>query len=86
MKDTNKYFQKPEPKEIYFFKKIKIKFSDYLSYRWLSQSMRATIDLDGSIDYGNIDNFYKEKNIYNISGEWGTLEIISNLEPEIEYC
>jgi hypothetical protein len=46
--------------------------------------MISNSDIEGEIDFGNIDEFYLENDFYRLSGEWGELKIKS-AKPIIEF-
>jgi hypothetical protein len=82
--ENHKLYSKPD-NEHFCYRKAKMIFSNYLSLNWIEKIMKPIVDLDQSIDYGNIDVFYKENNRYYLEGEWGKLEIISMNEPSIDF-
>ncbi len=50
----------------------------------LMRKMISNSEIEGEIDFGNIDEFYLENDFYLLSGEWGELKIKS-AKPVIEY-
>lgn len=41
--------------------------------------MRPMTDIDGSVDYGNIDIFESVETGYHLQGDWGEVHIDSSL-------
>ncbi|MGR3278685.1 hypothetical protein ACSYAD_26680 [Acaryochloris marina NIES-2412] len=74
----------PNEDEIYCYRSGCIRFLNSCSIKWISKTISPITDARGDIDYGNIDTFVFSNNIYQISGEWGEIEINSKvLEIEI---
>ena len=71
----------PKVGELYCYKKGYIKFVNVVEVEWKEKNMRPSTDLNGTVDYGNIDYFYQEDGHYFIGGEWGDLKITTNKEP-----
>ncbi len=76
--DSPHYLQ-PKPDEYTCYRKCEIQFTNFISYSGLSkQSTISPIrDLDGSLDYGNIDTFIKTNSGFQVIGEFGNLNIVS---------
>ncbi len=51
---------------------------------WVEVYMFPSKDLDGEIDFGNIDSFIYDGEYYNLSGDWGELKIQS-AKPTIKF-
>jgi hypothetical protein len=79
--ENHPLYTHPLPNEQYCYKKYKIKFPYVRDYQWINKKMTPIHNPDGSVDYGNIDEFYLKNKKYHILGEWGELEIVS--EPPI---
>lgn len=70
--------------EKYCYKKASLIFPCLKELDWLSRSFSAIRGVDGVVDYGNIEEFYKLNSYYYVSGEWGELKVSSNL-PIIKF-
>ena len=77
----SKYYTKPKAKEYTCYKKGVMKFLNYKSMKGLllMSEVEPTIDSDGSIDYGNVEHFFKTQNEFEIHGEFGQV-VISGAE------
>ena len=72
----------PSSQEQYCYKKAKLSFSNAKKITWIEKSNVFFTDANNEIDYGNIDEFFKEENYFYLSGDWGELAII---EPSISF-
>lgn len=75
--EKHQMYSKPKPNEAYCYKKAIISFSNVENIVWVEVNMCPNIDIDGEVDFGNIDSFFYEDNFYNISGDWGKVKIQS---------
>ena len=71
-------YSPPVSDEQYCFRKGILRFPNVAQIRWLEKSMTPYTDATGTVDYGNIDNFYLAGEYYYVSGDWGSLEIKSS--------
>jgi len=55
-----------------------LRFPSVERVEWLEKSMTPYTDATGTVDYGNIDEFYLDDEHYYLSGDWGKLEIKSS--------
>ena len=76
-------YSPPECNEQYCFRKGMLRFPNVARLAWLEKSMKPYTDATGSVDYGNIDEFYLAGEYYNLRGDWGSLEIKSS-PPSLE--
>ncbi len=70
--------------EQYCYCKARIVFPEAKSAIWheLNWTKARAIDLNGTIDYDNIDSFYEEDGAYHLEGSWGQVSIVSDV-PQI---
>ena len=80
LREHHPKYNSPKPGEQYCYKKGRLLFKGITQHSWLEKIMKPIKDIDGEVDYGNIDWFYLEDGHYRIGGEWGELDIISD-EP-----
>ena len=73
------HYHSPHPNEQYCYERGQLIFPNATHVAWLPSKLRPAIDARGEIDYGNIDIFYTEGGAYHLEGEWGRLDIISDL-------
>jgi hypothetical protein len=72
----------PLAKEGSGWRKILIVFPNVRSLHWIEKDMRPYVELDGSINYGDVHYFLVEGNKSHLGGEWGDVEIVSD-PPEV---
>lgn len=65
----------PHKGEQHCYKKIRLSFLDAAAYEWSSKKFIAFSDSSGEVDYGNIDLFTIDNDIYMLSGDWGQVTI-----------
>jgi hypothetical protein len=71
-------YTRPLPGEKYCYRRMTIKFSHPHTYNLVLQNINPIPDPDGSVDYGNIDEFFSDDGKYYLRGEWGELTIVSD--------
>ena len=74
----------PKQNEQYCYKQATINFPEVVKAIWVEVNMFPYKDLDGEIDFGNIDSFIYDGEYYNLSGDWGELKIQS-AKPTIKF-
>ena len=76
--DSPHYLQ-PKPDEYTCYRKCELQFTNFISYSGLSEqsTIKPIRDLDGSLDYGNINTFIKTNDGFQVIGEFGNLNIIN---------
>jgi len=75
-------YSQPLSGERYCYRRMKIKFPKPQSYNLVPQNMSPIPNPDGSIDLGNIDNFFLANGKYHLLGEWGEITLVSD-SPEL---
>ncbi len=80
------YFE-PKPNEYTCYKKAVLTFSDFSSISCVNgqSAIEPTTDIDGSIDYGNIDSLIKTESGFFISACFGNVSI-SNGKVVLNVC
>lgn len=71
--------------EHYCYKKANIVFTEVESVSWIEKNIQPIVDVDGTIDFGNIDTFIVLTTGYQLCGEWGEVIINSKAVPTISY-
>ena len=64
--------------EQYCYRQMTVKFPHPQTYDLVLNNISAIADPDGSVDYGNIDDFFMADDKYYLRGEWGELTIVSD--------
>jgi hypothetical protein len=80
-------YRPPAAGEQYCYRRGAISFEEVTGVSWLSRIMRPILDVDGEVDYGNIDALYRTDGRYELEGEWGSLNVVArrvslDIEPE----
>lgn len=76
-------YAQPLAGEQYCYRQMTIKFAHPHTYNLVLQNINPIPDPDGSVDYGNIDEFFSDDGKYYLRGEWGELTTVS--EPPLLY-
>jgi hypothetical protein len=73
----SKYYSKPKKNEYTCYKKAVLSFVGVESIEGLKpiDTVHSTTDLDGTIDYGNIDSLLKTSSGFEIEGDFGSVRI-----------
>jgi hypothetical protein len=74
----SEYYSKPQNGEYTCYLKAALKFTDVQSLNGLKSIdlVPSTTDPDGSMDYGNIETLSQTETGFNLSGDFGTVNII----------
>ncbi|UTW58743.1 hypothetical protein KFE96_00100 [Kordiimonas sp. SCSIO 12603] len=74
-------YSAPKPSEEYCYRLADLRFERLARVVWNKIYMKASIDADNEIDFGNIDSFQSHQGAFFLSGDWGELEVqCSDLE------
>ncbi|WP_433577957.1 hypothetical protein [Nocardia brasiliensis] len=57
-------------------------FWDVQGVEWLDRSFQRYVDATGTEDLGNIDSLTNQDGVYSVIGDWGSVRIRSNVDPE----
>jgi len=81
------HYVKPKPNEYTCYKKAVLTFSDFSSISCVNgqSAIEPTTDIDGSIDYGNINSLIKTESGFFISACFGNISI-SNGKVVLNVC
>lgn len=75
LKPEHACFRTPIGNEEYCYKSATLKFENATSIRWKRIIMKASIDKELSIDFGNIDSFTFDDDTFYLEGDWGEVEV-----------
>lgn len=75
LKPEHEKFLSPAANETYCYKYAILKFEKATSIRWKRIVMMASIDKNGSVDFGNIDSFTFDADTFHLEGDWGEVEV-----------
>ena len=76
--ESSPFYSAPKKDEQYCYKIGTIKFENVTFLDWEEKKLTPIIDLDGSIDYGNIYYFELLDGFYHLHGEIGQIKIKSS--------
>ncbi|CAA0113597.1 Uncharacterised protein [Halioglobus japonicus] len=74
---ASEYYSKPKDGEYTCYRKAALKFTSVKSINGLKpiELVPSTNDPDGSTDYGNIETLCQTENGFNLSGDFGSVNI-----------
>lgn len=76
--ESHSAYRPPRPGEQYCYQYGDLIFSNVSRVEWLKRTQAAIHNLDGTIDYGNIDSMSWTGEEYYIEGEWGQVCVVSD--------
>jgi hypothetical protein len=76
--ESHKCYHEPNEGEQYCYANAKLEFCALRSVEWLGLNITPTLDIDGSIDFGNIDVFQQRGDKYYLLGGWGEVLVASD--------
>jgi hypothetical protein len=68
----------PRPNEQYAYRRVDLVFPNPGQIEWVEKAMTPFQDATGEIDYGNIDSFEWQTDLYDLHGDWGHIRIESD--------
>jgi hypothetical protein len=71
-------YRPPRSGEQFCFKKLRLRFPAAREVDWGEKSADVRIDSEGETDLGHIDAFVLHKGRYALSGDWGSVSIVSD--------
>jgi len=77
LRESHERYTEPPADEQHCYHKATLEFRDVSRCEWQSLNIVPVIDPDGSMDFGNLDSFVCTKGRYQLSGEWGQVEVES---------
>jgi hypothetical protein len=80
--EEHSLYQPPKNNERYCYKDGSIIFRNITNLITFEQTNAINYGPDDEVDLGNIDFFYHRNGLYLLQGEWGLLELTSNI-PEV---
>jgi hypothetical protein len=76
--ENHSLYTQPLPEEQYCYRRMSVNFPHPQTYDLVLNNISPIADPDGSVDYGNIDEFFMADGKYYLTGEWGELTIVSD--------
>jgi hypothetical protein len=76
--ENHSLYTQPLPEEQYCYRRMSLNFPYPQTYDLVLNNISPIAEPDGSVDYGNIDEFFSADGKYYLRGEWGELTIVSD--------
>jgi hypothetical protein len=77
LNEQHPLYHPPQTNEQYCYRHGRLLFQNVQRVEWLEKSIKPYTDAIGSVDYGNVDQFYLANDHYYLEGDWGKLKITS---------
>ena len=84
LREGHSQYSPPKSGEQYCYRRASIVFPSLKKADWQDRSFVPSVDKDGEVDYGNIDSFYLENDVYHLVGDWGKV-LISSRPPTLRF-
>jgi len=65
----------PRKNQQYYYTRAELRFSKIKNTRWFELNFKANSDSENEIDFGNIDSFEFNEDIFILEGDWGRVEV-----------
>lgn len=72
-------YQLPPSNEYYCYHKALLGFPSVSKIIWHEKHFNLYHDANGDVDYGNIDIFYFQDDVYHLEGDWGRVTMYSGI-------
>lgn len=73
----------PAPGEQYCYRSGSILFTGVTGLRWDDQGWAPGVDASGELDYGSIDTFAHDGDLYTLTGDFGRIEVATRGLPGV---
>jgi hypothetical protein len=70
-------FRTPQPGDAECFRLGVVRFRDVQRVTWSSQGAQPASDATGDLDYGHIDSFVWDRELFELNGNWGAMEVVA---------
>ncbi|HVW39840.1 MAG TPA: hypothetical protein VHC18_00665 [Amycolatopsis sp.] len=78
-------YRPPQPDEQYCYAKANLVFTSVSEVRWLERSGLVFTDATGEADLGNIDTMNYTNDHYELTGDWGQVQIFTREPPRLVF-
>jgi hypothetical protein len=69
----------PKPDEVYAYKRLAVVFLKPREVTWVKRMTGPpAVDASGEVDYGNIDVFMWDGDLFDLQGDWGHVRVVSD--------
>jgi hypothetical protein len=72
----------PRPGEQYAYRRVSLTFPNVRTIEWLDRGGPPATDASGEQDWGNIDRFIVDDDVYEMEGGWGQVRVVSD-RPQV---
>ena len=78
-------YRPPRPDEQHCYADAVLTIAAAKKIEWIERSSQTARDAAGEEDLGTIDTLQRRDGYYEISGDWGHVEIYSSAAPRLEF-
>lgn len=82
--ESHPLYRVPLAGEQYCYRPALLEFPNLGRMKWIQRCFDAFYDATKTVDYGNIDTFQTRDGLYHLEGDWGIVEIESDM-PSISF-
>lgn len=83
LRETHAAYRAPREGEQYCYRSGSIRFEAVSDLRWTGQAKQPAVDSDGELDLGAIDGFEAHDEVYQLSGDFGSIYVHSPQAPTL---
>jgi hypothetical protein len=70
------------PDEVHAYRRVSLTFPSVRTIEWLQRGSAPATDATGEQDWGHIDWFVVDNDVYELEGDWGHVRVVSE-PPQI---
>lgn len=85
LREQHPRYHAPEPGEQYCYAYGDLIFTGVREVRWLERGHHVYTDVTGEEDLGNIDTMIYDTDHYELTGDWGHVEIVTPDPPQVTF-
>ena len=78
-------YRDPEPGKQYCSKTGELRFERVTTLSWVDQTALPAVDASGDVDYGAIDTLARRGNRYELTGDFGTITVVTEELPVVAW-
>lgn len=86
LRENSPRYTPPLSGEQYCYAPATLEFDHATQIKWTPSDIKPAVDPDGSVDFGNIDNFEVDGDVYHLEGDWGEATIYTSTPPRIDFA
>lgn len=86
LREQHPRYHDPLPGEQYCYANADLIFTGVQGVRWLERSHQIYTDATGEEDLGNIDTMVYDTDHYDLTGDWGHVQIVTQDPPGLTFA